>query len=197
MSDDLGLLLIAFGSTAALVVGIWVKGSWARWQAAKRMRALPRTKIRDLVDGQRVRIVGTARSLGELTTGVFSGTPCLATTAGSAASGRNAMNVPQPEDRSVAFRVEDDTGAVDVDAVGATLSIAGSESIDLAASQAFGASIIGREGASGARRMRYFESRLAPDEQVAVLGTVARDAAGGLRLARPVELSTHADALAA
>src|SRR4051812_8736165 len=116
--------MIAFtiGLIAVCVVGTlgWMSISLRRYR--KQLQALPRTPIRDLVGGTRVRVIGTARRIDADVGGIYTGTPCLACS-GWIAGGD--ANLSPPEDRVVPFRVEDDTGAVAISIAHVKLELSG------------------------------------------------------------------------
>ncbi|HEX7700591.1 MAG TPA: hypothetical protein VF403_07720 [Kofleriaceae bacterium] len=147
------------------------------------LHALPRTPIRDLVAGSKVRIIGTARSLGQDVGAHFSGTVCLACHAWiSSAMGSDGNSMPQPDDRVVAFKVEDDTGSIEIAVEKVSLDLHGNI-VEMTTSHGFGASIIAREnGSRGGSGSKYYEDRLTPDSRVAVIGYVVRADDGTNRL---------------
>ena len=82
------------------------------------------------------------------------------------------------------FRVEDETGSIEIVVDHATLRLAG-HIIDLAKTKAvFGAGMLARESSSLAGgRVTFWEDRLEPDARVAVIGTVVSGDDGTPRLA--------------
>jgi hypothetical protein len=172
------------GLTIGLIV-VCVAGSmgWV-WIAMRRDRRklheLPRTPIRELAGGARVRIIGTARKVDGDVGGIFSGTPCLATH-GWISGGEDA-DLQAPDDRVVAFRVEDDTGSINISVAHTKLHLTGN-SVDVAASKVFGSSILAREGNAAGGALTYWEDRLDADARVAVIGYVVRGDDGALLLA--------------
>jgi hypothetical protein len=171
---------------------------WVVWSFQRErhlLHALPRTPIRDLVVGSKVRIIGTARSLGHEVGGHISGTPCLAchswilTMAGS-----DATTMPPYEDRVVAFKVEDDTGTIDIGVEKVSLLLNGGI-VDVKDSHAFGASVVRREGGLA---VTYYEDRLPVDSRVAVIGYVVTSSDGTKRLTGqrkdPLVIANVADA---
>jgi hypothetical protein len=174
------LIGLTIGLTAVCVAGSmgWVVISMRRDR--RKLHELPRTPIRDLVAGDRVRIVGTARKLDGDVGGIYTGTPCLATHGWI--SGDADGNLSAPDDRVVAFRVEDDTGSIAVAVAHTKLQLTGT-SVDMTTSKAFGASIVARESAAAGGGFTYWEDRLDADSRVAVIGYVVRGDDGALRLA--------------
>ncbi len=174
------------GLVGVIVVGV---GGWTAWSLKtmdKELTRLPRTAIKDLVAGQRVRVIGIARKLAEDTAGPYTGKVCLATHAWVSTSGNDAT--PPDTDRIVPFRVEDETGSVEL-FIGhghVKMRLAG-ELVDMDKSKAFGASIIRREAGSsmysnGPSGPRYWEDRLDVDGKVAAIGYVTRKDDGAYHL---------------
>ncbi|MEP6862221.1 MAG: GIDE domain-containing protein [Deltaproteobacteria bacterium] len=172
------------GLTIALVaVCVVVTMGWAVLAVrrdGRKLHELPRTPIRELVAGERVRVVGTARKISDDVGGIYTGTPCLATHGWI--SGDDDGNLSPPDDRVVAFRVEDDTGAITVSVGHTKLQLAGTI-VDMAKAKSFGASIVARESGAMGGGFTYWEDRLDVDTRVAVIGYVVRGDDGALRLA--------------
>ena len=168
---------------AIVVVSVAGTVGWMAWSLRRyrrKYRGIPRTPIRSLVAGSRVRVIGIARKLDGDVGGIFTGTPCLASHGWI--SGGSDAGLSDPADRVVPFRVEDDTGSILVSIAHVKLELAGSR-VDLASSKAFGSSIIAREGNAAGGGLTYWEDRLDADSRVAVIGYVVRDDKGALVLA--------------
>jgi hypothetical protein len=171
---------LTIGIIAVGVVGTMVWAVFAVRHDHRKLHALPRTPIRDLVAGSRARVVGVARKLSDDVGGIYTGTPCLATHGWI--SGDADGNLSAPDDRVVAFRVEDDTGSITVSVAHTKLQLTGT-TVDMAKTKSFGASIVARESGAMGGGFTYWEDRLDADSRVAVIGYVVRGDDGGLRLA--------------
>ncbi len=169
----------------ALTIGIVVVSSagfvgWMMWSLKRdrrKLRELPRTPIGTLTTNTRVRVIGTARKLDADVSAIYTGTPCLACHGWT--SGDEDANLPAPDDRVVAFRVEDETGSIVISLSHIKLQLGGSV-VDVAKTKVFGASIVAREAGSA---VTYWEDRLDADTRVAVIGYVVTGDDGTLRLA--------------
>ena len=174
------MLAIVLVLVAVSVVGTMGGAIWSTSRQRRRLHALPRTRIAELVGGRRVRIVGTARSLGQDVGAAFSGTVCLACHCWMGTSGDG--DTPDPVDRVAPFRVEDDTGSIAVEVEHVTLELTG-HLVELSSAPVFGASIIRREaGTLAGGSVDCWEDRLDLDGRVAVIGYVVRGDDGNLRL---------------
>jgi hypothetical protein len=174
------MVVLTIAIVVVSVVGCmaWVVISMRR--DGRKLHELPRTPIRDLVGGARVRVIGTARRVDGDVGGIYTGTPCLASHGWI--SGDENSNLTPPDDRVAAFRVEDDTGSIAIQIEHVKLQLTG-KSVDMAKSKVFGASIVARESNAAAGALGYWEDRLDIDARVAVIGYVVRGDDGGLRLA--------------
>ncbi|HET9992765.1 MAG TPA: hypothetical protein VFQ65_29725 [Kofleriaceae bacterium] len=164
----------------ASVGGTITWGVWSVRRELRRLHALPRTPIRDLVGGSRVRVIGTARRIDADVSAIYTGTPCLACHGWM--SGAEDADLSPPDDRVTVFRVEDDTGSIPIQIDHVKLELTGT-SVDVAKSKVFGASIIEREAGAAPGQLTYWEDRLDADTRVAVIGYVVRGDDGDLRLA--------------
>jgi len=173
-------MLLPIALIAASVVGTAVWVWWSMRRDRRRLQELPRTPIRDLVGGARVRVVGTARKIDADVGAIYTGTPCLA--CHGWISGGESSNLSPPDDRVTVFRVEDDTGSIPIQIDHVKLQLSGT-TVDVAKSKVFGASVIARESGAAAGQLIYWEDRLDADTRVAVIGYVVRGDDGGLRLA--------------
>jgi hypothetical protein len=100
------------GSIVVVTVASIAFMFWADRRRRRKLFALPRTKIADVVGGERVRIVGIARKLADDVGAAYSGTVCLACKCWASAGGDG--DTPDDVIRVVPFRVEDDTGSIDI-----------------------------------------------------------------------------------
>jgi hypothetical protein len=162
------VVLLAAGTIAGMV--------WADRRTNRQLHELERTPIRDVVGGERVRVIGMARKLADDVAAAYSGTICIACKSWVYTSGDG----DSPDDivRVVPFRVEDETGSIAVAVEHATLQLRG-HSIDLDKAKVFGAGIMRREAGG---TMDVWEDRLEPDTRVAVIGIVVRGDDGAYRL---------------
>ena len=163
------------------------------------LHAFPRTAIRDLVDGARMRVVGTAVSNDELVRAPYSGRLCLAFRAHTVSvdvtgvlPGGTTPHIPSvPVQRAIAFRVRDDSGEIAVDVDHVTL-ILDDARVDL--HEEHGAMVASLSG-----MIDYHESRLVEKQPVAVTGIVRRSGEGTVRLvgttAEPLVVATCDGAL--
>ena len=186
-------MVVAYLITGAVVVGTlgWLLIDFKRtMRKAGRedaaLHALPRTPVRDLAEGTRARIVGIAIGHDDYAAAPFSGTPCLAFHGDRSATIVDAnetttTTVHGPASQDVRpFRVEDDTGSIEIAVEHATLSLFQRPvSPETAASRVFDSKLLARDAVSTS----YHESLLLPDDRVAVIGTVARGPDGKLHVA--------------
>ncbi|MGE5182798.1 MAG: hypothetical protein ACM31C_12075 [Acidobacteriota bacterium] len=163
---------------------------WMYRRDQRKLHAVRRVRIADLVEGQRARVVGTAVSVGETVDAPHSGTKCLACRAWQYSADYNYR--PPPDDvRLVRFQVRDDSGTIEVSVKHAKLQLQGHE-IDGQANP-IGNHLLHHAG------IHVWEDRLATDDQVAVTGFALRRNDGALYLAgsddSPLTISNKDDAL--
>jgi hypothetical protein len=183
----------------AAFAGVVVLGTLAalKWyfprkfaREARARRAVPHAAVRDLVADSRVRVIGTAQPLDEELIGPHSGKPCLAY---SARVYDEALQV-QNKSGVVAFRVQDDTGTIDVIVEHVTLDLAPDLNV-----KELGAGVIARNQIGGRYPAALWEHALRPHARVAVVARVVRNDAGVLTLVgtakEPVVLSTWSASL--
>jgi hypothetical protein len=193
-------ILVVFVLVMVLVVRVQVRRSIGRDNAM--LQELAPTAIRDVVDGQRVRIIGTATG-GEVLKAPYSGVPCLAfhgTRSVEVSDNRDQVRtisgLPSQDVRP--FTVDDGTGTVMVevrDVQTAKLDLAVHVVTDEDVNNhVFGARMLARDTAS----QTYWEHILEPASKVAVIGRVSRAADGTLRMIgtvdAPVVVSNHESA---
>jgi hypothetical protein len=193
-----------------LAVGLYTSISLGRFLRKERIReaelhALPRTPIKDLVVGSRVRIVGIAHG-SDLLKSPYSGTPCIAFHGESNAKIHHSNDstgwTEKFEGPTVhelrPFFIDDGTGkiAVAIDHANLDLELP-PVSKDQVEAHVFGAKVIARETSSTS----YAEWLLAPDTRAGIIGTVGRGDDGGLRIVgtaeSPVVISNRPAALVA
>lgn len=196
---------IALAVVGAVLVGMLI--SFRRFmrrtaQADAKLHELPRTAVGALAEGARVRVVGKAIPAGELVKAPYSGKMCLAYRASSSAQLGDTNNyggksIRSPESQGVRpFRVQDETGAIEIDLAHVTLELSRNFVSDQDAERhAFGAKILARE----AQSVTYREYLLLANEDVAVIGRVRRSDQGSLGLAgnagEPLVVSNRSAAL--
>jgi len=155
------------------------------------LQALPRTPIKDLVAGSRVRIVGIAHG-SDLVKAPHSGTRCIAVRTESSAAVRHGdgstgwterFNAPTVHEIRPFF-INDGTGniAVEIEHVTLDLDLVPVSNAQIQAN-VFGAKMIARESSSTS----YKEWRLAQDSPAGVIGTVGTASDGTLRIVGTVE----------
>ena len=164
------------------------------------LHAIPRTVIREVVAGSRVRVVGTAVARDERINAPYTGTPCLAFRAERSAqvpdafTGRGKTLHSPPSEQVVAFRVQDVTGAIDLDVEHVTLAL-DANLVTPAIGHVFGAKLTDVTGQD------YREAVLVPDGEVAVTGLASCGVDGVLRLVgterEPLLISNQRGALVA
>lgn len=103
MASEVVLLRPSLLLTEMSALASGMRVVWSVRRKNRLLHALPRAAIRDLVVGSKVRIIGTARSLGQAVGGHISGTLCHSWISTTTSSGGNTM--PPYEDRVVAFKV--------------------------------------------------------------------------------------------
>jgi hypothetical protein len=194
----LAAMVVLFGAIM-LVVRIQVRRAVATNNAA--LQALRPTAIRELVDGARVRVIGTANGT-ELVKAPYTGAACLAfhgSSSARTAEGRRSQTLRGPDTREVRpFTIDDGTGTIAVDVAHVRLDLALHLPTDEdVQNNVFGARMLARDTAGTS----YYEHILEPASPVAVIGTVSRGDDGALRLvgtaATPLVVSNHTAALAA
>jgi len=163
------------------------------------LHAIPRAAVRDLIDGQRVRVVGTVVSNDEFIKAPYTGRLCLAFRARTHASPLSmhdlSFSLPhdsKPSQRAIAFRVMDDSGDVEIDVEHIALEL-DEHLIDV---EEAGKHVIVMQNAT----IKYWQATLTEHQRVAVIGVVRRSAAGAPRLtgtaAEPMIITTNDAALA-
>lgn len=169
--------------------------------AQKARHATPRTLIRDVVDGARVRVVGTVVSHEEYVKAPYTATLCLAYHAYSTAHVPDGMHQygkairSEPSERVLAFRIQDETGALEVDVDHVTLDLEMGSVVPAEGAHVFGANIVARNSS----HTDYYEAKLVAGASVAVTGVLRRGADGTLRLVgtqtEPLVISNQPGAL--
>ena len=162
----------------------------------RELHALPRTMIGELAAGARVRVIGLAYPLGDTTVAPLSGKPCVAYDSKTFIDGDNGSRGRKSQ-QVVPFQVADESGAIGValDFVNLQLALLVPEP-EAPQLRSFGESILQREArAEGFGSVDHYEGVLEPEQKVAVIGTVARDPDGTLRLTgtaqQPLVISTE------
>ena len=184
MVDLYGVALLGVVVLGTLATLKWYfPRKFAREDRARRV--VPRGAVRDLVAETRVRVIGTAQPLDEELIGPHSGKPCLAY---NARVYDDHLQV-QKKSSVVAFRVQDETGTIDVIVDHVTLDLA--PDLDV---KELGAGVIARNRVGGRYPASLWEYALRPHARVAVVARVARDDRGKLTLVgtatEPVVIST-------
>jgi hypothetical protein len=158
---------------------------------ARARRVVPHGAVRDLMAETRVRVIGTAQPLDEELIGPHTGKPCLA----YEARVYDAHLQVQKKSGVVAFRVQDDTGTIDVIVEHVTLDLAP----DLTGVKELGAGVIARNTDGHHYPPALWEHALRPHARVAVVARVVRNDRGELALVgtatEPVVISTWTAAL--
>ncbi len=191
-------IVVVFVGVTLVVVTAGIRRTIAANDA--QLQALRPTSIGELVEGARVRVIGTANG-PELVKAPYTGAPCLAFHGSSSArieGGRTGDRTVQgPDTRDVRpFTVDDGTGTIAVDIEHVTLDLA----VHLATQEdiqrhVFGAKLLARDTAG----TTYWEHILEPATKVAVIGQVVRGGDGALRMVgtaqSPLVVSNHDAAL--
>jgi len=177
-----------------LVTLAWVGiGATRVWRQAGRdaaaVQPLPRTKIRDIAAGARVRVIGIAVGHDDYAKAPYSGTECLAfhgersATVGTDDAPARVDGPSTDEIRT--FHVEDDTGTIELAFEHVTLKLVTRDvSGAVAAEHVFGAKLLARDAVA----TTYREALLLPDDRVVVIGTAERRGDGKLRLTGTAEV---------
>jgi len=197
--------------TITVIVAVLSAMAWSYYNAMVRgprreraaLHVIPRTAIRDLVEGASARVVGTVVASDELVRAPYTDRPCLAFRAHtkskqlSLATGRRFSTMEpvesEPIQRVVAFRVRDDSGevAIVVDHVKLLLEDA---CIDPHEATKHTPVVTSSDG-----KTDYHEAKLLEQQPVAVTGLVRRAADGTLQLAgtarKPLVIATRDGAL--
>ena len=173
---------------AALAVG-----ASARWTFDKRRRVkwrLGRAKqvpIGELAEGQRARIGGTARALGETLEAPLTGRPCVAfdvrveerrtyLPTGFAPTDSKIWRLLAIEQGGVPFAIEDSSGRALVDPAHADIVLELDAAQEVGETSARATAFCARHGIVIARKhLRYREGVIAIGESVAVLGEGVRE----------------------
>jgi len=142
-----------------------------------------RCTIRDAKHGERVRIVGVAKAIGEPSLSPYTGTACVAwcTSGYGRTSGDRggARNLPSRQDVEP-FLIEDETGGIAVGTSHVQLDLLPtSVDADGPTKHPFGSGILQREAGGP---VSFYEGVIPQGGQVAVTGIVQRDPDGSVRI---------------
>lgn len=179
------IVLVLCIAAASIALAIWYFSEGATIK--RELRSVPVSKIRDVSDGHRARIVGGVRPVVEAFPAPLTGRPCvyaIATIEERRSRGKSHYwKRIAREEQGIAFFVEDDTGRALVDAANGRLAL----EFDAHESSGFldnpepnQLAFLQRHGESGTgmlfnRSLRYREAIISVDEVIAVLGEGVRE----------------------